>query len=128
MIEIDFDNVMRLSIDSVCSLIGLMSEADKLELIEALSCEDIVIKHVTDQICGLYSCTENDYRGSHIVADESFAGKGSTLDMAVYKVATLAEGLQTDIIRRQSEIILKQKDSIQKLNQEIIEMLSPHNL
>ena len=37
----------------------------KLELVERLSCEDVIIKHVIDQV--LNGCTENGYSGSEVI-------------------------------------------------------------
>jgi len=44
------------------SLFDLMSGEEKVKLIESLSCEDAIIKHVADQL--LDKWTENSYCGS----------------------------------------------------------------
>ena len=41
-----------------------MSDENKLSLVERLSCEDVIIKHVTDQI--FEGLTENGYGGSEL--------------------------------------------------------------
>tara|TARA_R110002096_G_scaffold91617_1_gene207178 strand:- start:5873 stop:6241 length:369 start_codon:yes stop_codon:yes gene_type:complete len=43
-------------------LIELISDEDKVDFMQSLACDDIVIKHVTDQL--LHGCTEDGYHGS----------------------------------------------------------------
>lgn len=58
MITINKDG--KLEID-ICELLDRLSEGKKIELIESLSCQDSIIKHVSDQI--LTGWTENAYSG-----------------------------------------------------------------
>lgn len=50
----------KLELD-ICELLDSLPEQDKLNFIESLSCEDIIIKHVTDQIFDGF--TQNVYCG-----------------------------------------------------------------
>lgn len=50
----------KLELD-ICELLDSLPEQDKLSFIESLSCEDAIIKHVTDQI--FEGFTENLYYG-----------------------------------------------------------------
>lgn len=43
-------------------MIEKLPDEEKVELIEALSCEDAIIKHVMDQV--LDTCTENGWHGA----------------------------------------------------------------
>lgn len=43
-------------------LIELISDEDKLHFMQSLSCDDIIIKHVADQL--VHGCTEDGYHGS----------------------------------------------------------------
>ena len=43
-------------------LIELINDDDKVDFMQSLACDDIIIKHVTDQL--LHGCTEDGYYGS----------------------------------------------------------------
>ena len=50
-------------------LLELMSEDDKVEFMQSLSCHDSVIKHVADQI--IHGCTEDGFHGSIAMVDDN---------------------------------------------------------
>ena len=43
-------------------LIELINDDDKVDFMQSLACDDIIIKHVTDQL--IFGCTEGGYHGS----------------------------------------------------------------
>lgn len=50
---------------NVLDIFDSTSDRFKLELMERLSCEDVIIKHVIDQVFN--GCTENGYSGSEVI-------------------------------------------------------------
>lgn len=50
-------------------LIELISDEDKVDFMQSLACDDIIIKHVTDQLIG--GCTDGGYYGSSVWSSES---------------------------------------------------------
>ena len=58
----------QISFDA-CDLLSAMSEDQKLGLMERLSCEEVVIKHVADQIFD--GLTENGFSGSFMSGSPS---------------------------------------------------------
>ena len=50
-------------------LIELISDEDKVDFMQSLACDDIIIKHVTDQL--IDGCTKGGYHGSSVWSSES---------------------------------------------------------
>lgn len=92
-------------------LLEHLPDADKVDLIEHLSCDDAVIKHVTDQI--LEGWTENSYHGS--VSCEANAEPHRGLDWARRRVAKLA----SDVAKTEIEKLETALGSLQKRYQEL---------
>lgn len=66
MIKFDENNNVTITVDYF-ELIERMPASEKIQLAEQLSCEDAVIKHVTDQLLGGW--TENGHCGSTSSSD-----------------------------------------------------------
>lgn len=91
MITINKDG--KLEID-ICELLDKLSDDKKLELIESLSCQDSIIKHVSDQI--LTGWTENAFSGGLGYAIEQM----SPLGKARQRVIELAPEVAREEIER----------------------------
>lgn len=63
-----FNKENKLEFD-ICDLLDSVSAESKVELIESLSCDEAILKHVVDQI--LDGWTENAYHGSEACTVES---------------------------------------------------------
>lgn len=122
MIRIDCKNGMVIELLDATALIDLMSDDDRMQTIESLSCYDNVINHVVEQIGTLYGCTENGCAGSHLCDDKAYAGGGTALDNARYQLALSAGGIAKQTIERQSEIIKSQQQDMSILNDEIFKL------
>lgn len=86
-----------------------MSDESKLILIESLSCESVVIKHVADQI--LDGFTENIYSGSSSYGE---VDRLSPLDEGRRRVAKGASELSKKIIRELEWRVKREKELAQK--------------
>ena len=76
------------------------SDNFKLELIERLSCEDVIIKHVMDQV--LNGCTENGYSGSEVIDNLRL---GSELQQARERIRQQGNNLLVKEINRLREVL-----------------------
>lgn len=117
MTELKVSDGIKIIVDDFHSIIALMSESQKVELIESLSCEDAVIKHVIDQVTHLHGCTENGFSGSHTCSAAAYAGGGSELDKAKFIIAKSSGSLAREMISaqaRQIELLIKQNDELTK--------------
>lgn len=109
----------KIIIDPI-DFLSKMKGDDKIILIEALSCEDEIIQHVSDQI--IHGCTENGWYGG-----KSFEGEASTpLDKAVRAVSEKSSDIAKKEIAKLKRIVKAKEDSAQrawdkfnKLNAEI---------
>jgi len=52
---------LTIELTEPCELVELMSDKDRVEFMQSLSCHDSVIKHVADQI--IHGCTEDGFHG-----------------------------------------------------------------
>ena len=59
--KLEINSYMSIEVSEPNELLELMSDDEKLELIESLSCRESVIKHVADQL--IHGCTENGHSG-----------------------------------------------------------------
>jgi hypothetical protein len=85
------------------------SDSFKLELVERLSCEDAVIKHVIDQV--LNGCTENGYSGSEVIDSQRVS---SELQQARERIRQQGNNLlvkELNRLREQLENRSKYQDS-----------------
>jgi hypothetical protein len=98
----------KLEID-LSSLFDSMLNESKLILIESLSCEDSIIKHVVDQI--LYGFTENVYSGGSRYGE---ADNLSPLDDARRKVAKGASEVSEKIISELEWQVKREKEQAEK--------------
>lgn len=60
---------MAIELTEPNELIELISEDDKVDFMQSLSCHDVIIKHVADQI--IHGCTDGGYSGSETMISES---------------------------------------------------------
>ena len=114
MIELKINSYMKFYISEPNELLELMSDDDKLQLIESLSCHDAVIKHVVAQIKHLYGSTENEHSGW------SSGATGSTpLDNARNEIAESASELASDTIKDLKRVIGYKDSQIESLSNQL---------
>lgn len=107
------DGMLTVHIDY---LLDAMSDADKLDLAQRLSCEDAVIQHVAEQITE--GCTEDGSRGSRLCSAE--AEPQLPLDKAARQIAK-ASG---DIARKEVEALEKEVARLNKENWKLRDEMS----
>lgn len=105
-VEIDLQDLFR-----------SMSDESKLVLIESLSCEDAIIKHVADQI--LDGFTENVYSGASGYGEVDHL---SPLDEARRKVAKGASEASEKIISELEWRLKREKEQAQKYLEAYIQL------
>lgn len=115
MITINKDG--KLEID-ISELLDRLSEDKKLELIESLSCQDSIIKHVSDQI--LTGFTENCYSGGIDYAVE----QTSPLGKARQRVIELAPEVAQQEIDRLKRSAKNQEDQAKKYQDMYYDLLN----
>lgn len=59
--KLNEDGTLSFNVD-IYEFLDSLSDEKSIELAESLSCQDVVIKHVTDQL--FHGCTENGYHGT----------------------------------------------------------------
>jgi hypothetical protein len=106
--NVEIDKKGKLEID-LWALFQSISDESKLILIESLSCEDAIIKHVADQIVDGF--TENVYSGSSGYGEIEHL---SPLDEARRKVAKGAGELSNKIIAELEWRVKREKENAQK--------------
>ncbi|HFH3797467.1 TPA: hypothetical protein ACGJ08_004874 [Yersinia enterocolitica] len=124
-IEIKASSGITITLNDASSLIDLMSDEDRVEIIESLSCYDNVIKHVADQISSLYGMTENGFAGSQICGYERLYGEGTVLDKARYQVACSAQESNSELINQQSDAIKRLEERLSKTQDELLKFRYP---
>ncbi len=124
-IEIKASSGITITLNDASSLIDLMSDEDRVEIIESLSCYDNVIKHVADQISSLYGMTENGFSGSQICGYERLCGEGTVLDKARYQVALSAQESNSELINQQSDAIKRLEERLSKAQDELLKIRYP---
>lgn len=86
-------------------ILSELSGDDKIQVIEALSCESEVIQHVTDQI--IHGCTENGWHGSI-----GFSSKPSTpLEKAIREITESSSDIAKKEIEKMKRIVKSKEDS-----------------
>jgi len=118
-IELAPSEGITITIDDPYSLLRLMSDEDRINAIEALSCFDAVIEHVTNQIMSINGCTEDGSSGSSLCSVEKYAGGGTPLDKARYAVAISASDAAASMIAVQADEITRLKWELDELNKAI---------
>lgn len=94
----------KLIIDPI-DLLSEMDGEDKVQLIEAISCESEIIQHVTDQI--IHGCTESGWHGS-----TGFGAEPSTpLDKAVRDITEASSDIAGKEISKMKRLVKSSKDS-----------------
>lgn len=101
-------------------LFDLMPDEDKISLIEVLSCQSSVIKHVTSQI--LDSWTENGYYGPTLVTASANPIEG--LDWAFREVARRSGEVAAKEIKRLENALEHANKELQELRDEQYRMRS----
>ncbi len=80
---------------NIVDMLDSLSDECKLELIESLSCDEAVIKHVMDQV--FEGCTENGYHGS---ISCTALDSNNEIDKARVKAASRASHIARKEIKR----------------------------
>ncbi|CFQ68296.1 TPA: hypothetical protein ACHW2M_004629 [Yersinia enterocolitica] len=124
-IEIKASNGITITLNDASSLIDLMSDEDRMQVIESLSCYDNVIKHVVDQISSMYGMTENGFAGGQICGYERLYGEGTVLDKARYQVACSAQESNSELINQQSDAIKRLEERLSKTQDELLKFRYP---
>lgn len=124
-IEIKASNGITITLNDASSLIDLMSDEDRMQVIESLSCYDNVIKHVVDQISSMYGMTENGFAGGQICGYKRLYGEGTVLDKARYQVACSAQESNSELINQQSDAIKRLEERLSKTQDELLKFRYP---
>ena len=99
--------------------LSMLSDDDKVDLIEIMSCEDVVIKHVFDQISQLNGMTENGFSGSSRCGGSRLTGEGTVLDIARMWVAKSANVIANDVIEAQASAMKGLREENNNLRERI---------
>lgn len=99
------------------SLLSSVCPEKKVELIESLSCDDAIIKHVSDMIIDRW--TENSYSGSSCCTIPADASKGCPLDSAWRRVAKASGEVAKTEIERLERGLAQRDKQIADLHEEI---------
>ena len=97
------------------SMLELVSAEDKIMMIESLSCDDDIIKHVADQIMGRW--TENGYSGGSCCTPSPNPPEWDALDRAWRNVAK-ASG---EVAKREIERLEDALKSANERNQRLLD-------
>ncbi|HIF5345025.1 TPA: hypothetical protein ACX2V0_004545 [Yersinia enterocolitica] len=124
-IEVKASNGITITLNDASSLIDMMSDEDRMQIIESLSCYDNVIKHVVDQISSMYGMTENGFSGGQICGYERLYGEGTVLDKARYQVACSAQESNRELINQQSDAIKRLEERLSKTQDELLKFRYP---
>lgn len=99
-------------------LIELIDEDDKVEFMQSLSCHDVVIRHVADQI--IHGCTSGGYSGSEGTTSES---PSTPLQKAKREVALSSSDIASREIRSLERALSSQKERFNELESKYYELL-----
>ena len=102
------------------SLLSCIKDESKIELIESLSCDDAIIKHVTDQI--LDGRTENMFCGASVYeqSDTTYYA----LDKARREISKRSSELAEQTIEGLEKTIARQKQELEEYRQKEYERCS----
>lgn len=103
--KLQINNSVSIEITEPNELIELMSDDEKLELIESLSCHEAVIKHVADQL--IHGCTENGHSGSYCYTETP----STAMQIAVRELIENINTLACDEIKRLEKMVKKEKEN-----------------
>lgn len=87
-------------------LIELISDEDKLHFMQSLSCDEVIIKHVTDQL--VHGCTEDGYHGS---IGSNVSEPSTALDKAKREIAKSYSGFVRKEVARLEIELKRQKET-----------------
>lgn len=108
-------NGITVIFDEPNTLLEAMTEDQKVELIESLSCHESVIKHVTDQL--IHGCTENGHSGTKVFAwDDDYATQ-----RAKNEIAKASDKIAQDKIKELERYLASADKRILELNNELNE-------
>ncbi|EPC8058568.1 hypothetical protein LXE06_06160 [Yersinia enterocolitica] len=124
-IEVKASNGITITLNDASSLIDMMSDEDRMQVIESLSCYDNVIKHVADQISSMIGMTENGFAGGQRCGYERLYGEGTVLDKARYQVACSAQESNSELISQQSDAIKRLEERLSKTQDELLKFRYP---
>ena len=102
--KLEINKYLSIEISDPNELIELMSDSEKVELIESLSCHESVIKHVADQL--IHGCTENEYHGT-ISYSES---PSTALQVAKRQLIENVNSLAYEEIKRLERLVKREKE------------------
>ena len=97
-------------------LLELMSDESKAGIIESLSCEDAIVKHVADQI--IDGWTENYCSGGRIVGEPTPVGEGTPLDRACRRIAKSSDKIARKEIGRLEDALERERERSRKVSAE----------
>jgi hypothetical protein len=107
--ELKVTNYLTIKLSEPKELIELISDEDKIEFMQSLSCEDIIIKHVSDQI--IHGCTELGYYGYKGCTGSS---PSTPLDIAIRQVSKCASTIAKKQIESLERALKYQEDETTK--------------
>lgn len=103
--KLQINNSVSIEITEPNELIELMSDDEKLELIESLSCHEAVIKHVADQL--IHGCTENGNSGSYSYTETPSTARQIAMRELIENINTLA----CNEIKRLEDMVKTEKEN-----------------
>jgi hypothetical protein len=106
------------------SLLESVSPETKLEMIESLSCDDHIIKHVADQIIDRW--TESSYSGGSSCTIPADASRGCPLDEAWRRVARASGDVAKMEIERLERGLAQRDKQIADLHEELRKVYDRH--
>ena len=89
----------------------------RVEMIESLSCDDEVIRHVSDQIIERW--TETCYSGGSCIIPKAHPKNSSPLDIAWRKVSKMSGEVAKHEIEKLERTLKNQEEQIKKHHEEI---------
>ena len=107
--KLETNSYMSIEVTEPNELLELMSDNEKVELIESLSCHESVIKHVADQL--IHGCTENGRSGSMTYGESP----QTATQLAVREIIENVNSLAYQEIQRPERLVKSEKETTQYL-------------
>lgn len=108
---------MTIELTEPNELIELISEDDKVDFMQSLSCHDVIIKHVADQI--IHGCTDDGYSGSETMVSES---PSTPLQAARREIAVNASDVANKEIKALERALKHSKEQCDEWNRKYFEL------
>lgn len=108
---------MAIELTEPNELIELISDDDKVDFMQSLSCHDVIIKHVADQI--IHGCTDGGYSGGETMVSES---PSTPLQAARREIAVSASDIANKEIKALERALKHSKEQCDEWNRQYFEL------